>query len=141
MAWAEWEQLKAEAQERGQRNRMQLNGTPGGDGSDDLRTNHVGKQLAVKALRNDIRPATSRAGRYAQESSETAVRELNGWETGSGLNDVQRHWKSQVESLRARLARDQSALELTKREFQNVDRVVEGGIAHIATIFGARGDE
>ncbi|WP_338897813.1 hypothetical protein WBG99_21290 [Streptomyces sp. TG1A-60] len=132
MAWDEWEQLKANALAR-QQDRMQLNSAGGGGSAAaaDLKTNASGKTAAVKALREDIRPGTDKAGVHAEENSAAVVREFAGWDTGSGLKDAHREWELQVANLKNRLETDQTALEQTKRGFEFIDLDVRSGIARL----------
>ncbi|MGY3055909.1 hypothetical protein ACVWZD_000145 [Streptomyces sp. TE3672] len=136
MAWDEWEQLKVDARARRQEG-MSLDSAPaagGGGGSGDaadLKTNQPGKKIAVKALRESIRPGTDKAGRHADESSSSAVREFSGWDTGTGLKDAHAEWELQVRDLKARLAKDQEDLEGAHRDLQYVDYDVRSGVAGI----------
>ncbi|MFD0315454.1 hypothetical protein [Streptomyces flavalbus] len=117
MSWEEWERLKANA----------LAGQP------DMRTDRTGKSAAIKALEDTIQPGADRAGMHAEESSGAAVREFTGWDTGAGLKDAHQEWESQVKSLKDRLAADRAALRANKREFQQVDHGVGGGLTQIDT--------
>ncbi|MFD5140315.1 MULTISPECIES: hypothetical protein [unclassified Streptomyces] len=141
MAWDEWEQLKAEAAARHD-SRMQLNGTGGSADSADLKTNAQGKQGAIKALAEYIRPGLGKAGVHADESSDAAEREFKGWATGAGLEDAHKEWALQVRSLKARLEQDQAALSRTKRDFRYVDHDVQGSVArvHVPAPDPRRGD-
>ncbi|MBQ1089522.1 hypothetical protein [Streptomyces sp. B93] len=115
MSWDEWEQLKAGAATR----------------QPDLRTDPTGKSMAVRALEEDIQPGADRAGNRAEESSNVAVREFTGWDTGAGLKDAHQEWELQVRNLKARLAADKAALRANKREFRQVDHGVGSGLAQI----------
>nr|WP_223184750.1 hypothetical protein [Streptomyces sp. CBMA152] len=112
---------------------MRLDGADGAAGTDDLKTNYAGKQSAAKALREELRPNTDKAGGLTEEPCTAAAREFSAWETGSGLKDAHAEWERQVKNLQARLALDQAALEQTKREFQQTDHGVESEMAQLAT--------
>ncbi|MFF1835329.1 hypothetical protein ACFVXE_14130 [Streptomyces sp. NPDC058231] len=131
MAWDEWEELKAEALARRQ-NHMRLNSAGGGD-APDLKTNAPGRKAAIKALREDIRPGTDKAGAHADESSDSAVREFSGWDTGSGLKAALEEWGLQVKHLKGRLEGDQSALAQTGHDFQYVDFDVRNRMTQVGT--------
>ncbi|MEK8143666.1 hypothetical protein NKH18_21525 [Streptomyces sp. M10(2022)] len=130
MAWDEWEQLKAEAAAR-HAGRMQLNGTDGLAGSADLKTNAQGKQGAIKALAEHIRPGLGKAGVHADEDSDAAEREFKGWATGAGLEDAHKEWALQVKSLKARLEQDQTALSQANRDFRYVNHDVRSSLVRI----------
>ncbi|MFI6055934.1 hypothetical protein ACIBCO_38405 [Streptomyces violascens] len=134
MAWDEWEQLKADALER-QTSHMRLNSAGGGGagGPDDLKISNSLKERAAKALQDEIRPSTDKAGGMAEESSAAAVREFSCWETGSGLKDASDEWELQVNSLKRQLVEDQIALQQTKRDFKNTDHGVKSQLAQITT--------
>ncbi|WP_406103893.1 hypothetical protein OG698_17280 [Streptomyces sp. NBC_01003] len=138
MAWDEWEQLKADAlaQRQQQDPRMQLNSAPsgrrpGGGGDQDLKTDPTGKKAAVKALEEEIRPGTDKAGDGARNASATAAQTFSGWATSEGLADAHKEWELQVANLKGRLDSDQTALTKTQGEFLNVDHGVEGQIAQV----------
>ncbi|MFF2425323.1 hypothetical protein [Streptomyces mirabilis] len=135
MAWDEWEQLKADALARGQEGmRLDSAAAAGGGGtgnSADLKTNKAGKKVAVKSLRDEIRPDTDTAGSHADESSSAIVREFSGWATGSGLKAAHEEWDLQVKSLKGRLGEDQTALEKTHQAFQYLDLGIGGQIVQI----------
>ncbi|GAA1278470.1 hypothetical protein ACFPWS_17070 [Streptomyces aureus] len=139
MAWDEWEQLKADALERRGEplQHMRLNSIPAdggvtaGGAEQTLQTDPTGKQAAVKALQESIRPDTGTAGDHAQEPSGTTVRVFSGWATGDGLADAHKEWQLQVANLKGRLSNDQSALSKTQGEFQYVDTGVRNEIARL----------
>ncbi|MFD8425989.1 hypothetical protein ACFV1R_00065 [Streptomyces coelicoflavus] len=130
MAWDEWEQIKAEVTQR-QGGHMQLNGTKGAAGGPDLKTNSQGKQRAINALAETIRPGLDKAGAHADETTDTAERTFTGWATGSGLKDAHDEWALQVKGLQERLAYDQAALSKTKKDFQFVEHDVESSLSRI----------
>ncbi|MEU8690514.1 hypothetical protein [Streptomyces sp. NPDC048665] len=136
MAWDEWEQLKADALTRRQDGmRLDSADTAGGGGTAGapyLKTNKAGKDYAVKALRNELRPKTEQAGSHADESSAAAVHAFSGWSTGSGLKTAHAEWELQVKNLQGRLVKDQGDLEASHQEFQYVDHGVRSRIALIA---------
>ncbi|MDX5572955.1 hypothetical protein [Streptomyces sp. ID01-9D] len=122
MAWDEWEQIRAEVAAR-QAGNMQLNSA--GDGADaDLKTNKQGKQKAINAIADDIKPGLDRVGVHADDNTNAAEREFKGWATGSGLSDAHEEWARQVKSLKSRLTNDQESLGQAKRDFQFVDHDV-----------------
>ena len=140
MVWDEWEQLKAAAAQRagGGAARTRLDGAGAGVGGVvPLRTNPSGKQVAIKALRDDIRPGTTKAGAHSDESCGTTSRAFSGWETGSGLKDAHEEWALQVGQLKGRLAQDQASLEQTKQTFHGVDTGVRSSLATIDAGTGA----
>ncbi|MFE3329689.1 hypothetical protein [Streptomyces sp. NPDC059176] len=130
MAWDEWEQIKVEVAARHD-NRMELNSTGGAAATADLKTNAQGKQGAMKALEEVLLPGLDRAGAHADETTDAAEREFNGWATGAGLKDAHDEWALQVKCLKARLARDRADLSKTKRDFQYVDHGVKSSLARI----------
>ncbi|TGB17940.1 hypothetical protein [Streptomyces palmae] len=130
--WDEWERLKTEARDR-YREGTRLDGTSGPRGGDgpDLRTNHAGKKVAVRALRERIRPETATAGSRADGNSAAAVAEFSQWDTGTGLEEAHQEWKVQVKNLKERLKKDQEALSQAKQGFQYVDYDVSSRISGI----------
>ncbi|MFJ9666666.1 hypothetical protein ACIRPP_19010 [Streptomyces sp. NPDC101219] len=133
MTWDEWEQIKADVADR-RGSSAQLNG-PGGKGgaAPDLRTNSQGKCGAVKVLIDRILPGLDEVAIHADEDTDAAEREFAGWATGAGLKDAHEEWALQVNSLKARLARDQADLSKTRRDFQYVEHEVESSLRHIST--------
>ncbi|MEU3661013.1 hypothetical protein AB0E77_14855 [Streptomyces sp. NPDC032940] len=130
MAWDEWEQIKAAVAQRQDRH-TQLNSAQGATGRPDLKTNSQGKQKAIKALVEAIRPGLDKTGTHADEDTDAAERTFNGWATGSGLKDAHDEWALQVKGLQERLAHDQAALSKTKKGFQFVEHDVESSLARI----------
>ncbi|MYR42392.1 hypothetical protein [Streptomyces sp. SID5910] len=130
MAWDEWEQIKAAVAAR-QDNHTQLNSAGGTPGGPDLKTNDQGKQKAIKALVEAIRPGLDKAGTHADEDTDAAERTFTGWATGSGLKDAHDEWALQVKGLQQRLAHDQAALSKTKKGFQFVEHGVESALSRI----------
>ena len=138
MAWDEWEQLKSDALLRREAG-MSLDGVPSGAaggasrGAVDLKTNGSGKAAAAKALREQIRPDTAKAGHHTAESSAAMARAFSAWAFGPALGDVQSEWELQVDNLMGRLASEQTSLEQTKQDFQEVDHAVKGRLTGIVT--------
>ncbi|MET9364167.1 hypothetical protein ABZX93_25095 [Streptomyces sp. NPDC006632] len=138
MAWDEWEQLKTDALLRRQ-DRLGLDSTPGAGGK-DLKTDRSGKTAAVKALRDLIQPETDKAGHHSGDCSASMARSFSAWAFGSALGDAQDEWDAQVAGLMGRLAYEQTALEQTKQDFQDVDYAVRDHAARIVVGHGPERD-
>ncbi|WP_149825620.1 hypothetical protein [Streptomyces tailanensis] len=114
---------------------MQLNQLPadgGGSNTADLKTNSLGKTVAIKLLQPDGLPLeTGKAGRHVEESSDAAAQEFTDWETGTGLKEAYNEWELQVKNLKSRLEGDREALAGIKRDFQYLDLGIRSGIAQI----------
>ncbi|WP_267245233.1 hypothetical protein [Streptomyces sp. PR69] len=131
MVWDEWEQIKAEAAAGHDRD-LQGSGAGGTPGTADLKTSAQGKRGAIKALVEVIRPGLDKAGVHADETTDDAEREFQGWATGAGLKDAHDEWALQVSGLKARLAQEQELLGRTKRDFQLFEHGVESSLMRIA---------
>ncbi|MFG2721378.1 hypothetical protein ACGFW5_24230 [Streptomyces sp. NPDC048416] len=138
MAWDEWEQLKSDALLRRQHH-VALHSAAGG-AQKDLKTNHSGKTSAVKALREHIQPETDMAGHHSSDCSASIARTFWAWSFGPALGDAQNEWDSQVAGLMGRLAYEQTALEQTKQDFQDVDYAVGGQAVRIIVGHGPERD-
>ncbi|MEU5163776.1 hypothetical protein AB0G74_29755 [Streptomyces sp. NPDC020875] len=128
MTWDEWNRISGDAAAR-RDGGTRLNSA--GPDAADLKTTGRGKRDAVNALSQRIRPGLDKAGVRADENTDAAEREFKEWQTGSGLKDAHAKWALQVKSLQARLARDQAALGLTRRDFQYIDHGVRSALARI----------
>ncbi|MCC9708306.1 hypothetical protein E4N62_25410 [Streptomyces sp. MNU76] len=129
-----WGQARGAAAAR-QENNMQLNLLPadgGGSNTADLKTNALGKTVAIKLLQPDGLPLEmEKAGRHVEENSGAAAREFTDWETGTGLKDAYSEWKLQIKSLKSRLEGDREALTGIKRDFQYLGLAIQSEIAQI----------
>ncbi|MEV8426249.1 hypothetical protein [Streptomyces niveus] len=79
----------------------------------------------MKAAANDIEtelePDTKRDSGKAKESTNTAARTLDGWETASGLKKVVGTWDQQVRVLMGRLSAEKANLRSASGEFSRID--------------------
>lgn len=98
-----------------------------------LEDQRVGESRGGKALREQIRPDTAKAGHHTAESSAAMARAFSAWAFGPALGDVQSEWELQVDNLMGRLASEQTSLEQTKQDFQEVDHAVKGRLTGIVT--------
>ncbi|URM90219.1 hypothetical protein LUW75_09705 [Streptomyces sp. MRC013] len=86
MAWEEWKRLKAEAATR-KATRIQLNqAASGGGGGDcsgpDLTSSPRVKKAAAKEIQEVLMPGAARDGKYAVESTNTAIKEFGARDGG-----------------------------------------------------------
>lgn len=137
MAWAEWEQLKAEAADNAG-TRMRLNtAEPGGGGSKkgDLAVN----QTDLSGVRDDADKLHNRLwneARVAVPTSETAAGDLakQGFELGGALQHVADRWDVQLKSLKDACGHIANHIDFTKYVHQGDDQYVLNRVSSIATL-------
>lgn len=119
MAWAEWEQLNAEAAGR-RSSGMQLNGLPaegGGVGGKDLvvRDNELGK---LGNMAYDLRERFRVDSDHARQSTFDASIELfnDGLDTGSALTELHDAWNSKTKVLKEACAHISNGLDFTRSQ-------------------------
>ncbi|WP_016907174.1 hypothetical protein [Streptomyces xiaopingdaonensis] len=99
---------------------------PGGAPADALASSPSEKKAAAKAIEKHIHPDTKTAGDYADEKTNTAVKEFDardghGWATSTALRKAHKEWGKQVKSLLHRLGSDHTSLIDTGLMFQRAD--------------------
>ncbi|MFE9824183.1 hypothetical protein ACFYSH_18930 [Streptomyces sp. NPDC005791] len=138
MAWDEWEQLKAEAQERTanmQLNQASSQGESGGGGQGDLAVD----QQDLAAIGDSAFKLFEDLGRYGRDawsSSQTAAKNLTTqeFELGSGLDVVQKKWEKQLQSLVDACAHISNHMEFTKKTHQGDEYYIASRVSSIATL-------
>ncbi|MFE7752935.1 hypothetical protein [Streptomyces sp. NPDC057428] len=137
MAWAEWEQLKAEAAANGD-TQMQLNkAEPGGSGGKkgDLAVN----QTDLSGVRDEASKLNTRLwkeARVAVPTSETAAGNLTsqGFELGGALQHVADRWDKQLKSLMDACGHISAHMDFTKYVHRSDDQYVRSNVSSIAAL-------
>ncbi|MER6104413.1 hypothetical protein ABT115_19320 [Streptomyces sp. NPDC001832] len=137
MAWAEWEQLKADAANKSGA-QMQLNKaapTGGGGGQGDLKVD----QTDLSAVRDEASKLHGRLwkeGRVAVPTSETAASDLTtqGLELGGALQHVADRWDRQLKSLSDACGHISNHMDFTKYVHNSDDQYVRSNISSIASL-------
>ncbi|WP_326695852.1 hypothetical protein OG909_32605 [Streptomyces sp. NBC_01754] len=75
------------------------------------------KNAAANDIETELEPDTKKTSDGAKESTNTAARTLDGWETASGLKKVVGTWDQQVRVLMGRLAAEKASLRNTSSLF------------------------
>lgn len=75
------------------------------------------KNAAANDIETELEPDTKKFSDGAKESTNTAARTLDGWETASGLKKVVGTWDQQVRVLMGRLAAEKASLRNTSSLF------------------------
>ena len=75
------------------------------------------KNAAANDIETELEPDTKKVSDGAKESTNTAARTLDGWETASGLKKVVGTWDQQVRVLMGRLAAEKASLRNTSGLF------------------------
>ncbi|MEU3651240.1 hypothetical protein AB0E67_00065 [Streptomyces sp. NPDC032161] len=124
----EWGLLRGEAATR-QGTRMRLNGTGGassdGPGDKDFASTPAQKKAAANTIETELEPNTKKATDWADETSEAAVKEFDGWDTGAGLKKVMETWDKQVKVLMGRLSVEKGALRGASGLFTGNDELIK----------------
>ncbi|WP_327388053.1 hypothetical protein [Streptomyces sp. NBC_01207] len=95
---------------------MRLNGTgvpagpfaPGGSGT--FGSTPTEKYAAANTIENELEDRTKTATEHADESTNTAVKGFDGWDTAAGLKKLSDTWDKQVKVLMGRLGSEKIAL-------------------------------
>ncbi|MFK4117628.1 hypothetical protein [Streptomyces longwoodensis] len=138
MAWEEWEQLKAEAVQRGSA-RMQLNQYPadqGGDGTQgDLVAGYADLESVGKAAHDLFEDFTAYSG-HARAASVAAAGGLKGegFALGAALEHVAERWSEQTRTLLDACAHISNHLRYTKNQHTADDSFIAGTVSSIATL-------
>ncbi|MDK0522636.1 hypothetical protein [Streptomyces sp. ML-6] len=137
MAWAEWEQLKADAADRGS-TQMQLNKAgPAGSGrkQGDLVVNHTDLS-AVREEASKLHGRLWKEARVAVPISETAASDLTtqGLELGRALQHVADRWDKQLKSLSDACGHISNHMDFTKYVHDGDDQYVRSSVSSIATL-------
>ncbi|MFF4449818.1 hypothetical protein [Streptomyces sp. NPDC001502] len=82
--------------------------SPGGAGS--FGSTPAEKTAAANTIETELQPNTKTATEHADESTNTAVKGFEGWDTAPGLKKVADTWDRQVKVLMGRLGSEKSAL-------------------------------
>ncbi|MBM7441750.1 hypothetical protein [Streptomyces sp. HB132] len=144
MAWAEWEQLKAEAADKaGTQMRLNKAGPGGGGGKKgDLAVN----QTDLSGVRDDAQKLHTRLwkeARVAVPPSETAAGDLTkqGFELGGALQHVAHRWDIQLKSLRDACGHIANHVDFTKYVHESDDQYVRTRVSSIAALDQAFDDD
>ncbi|THA40173.1 hypothetical protein E6W17_07785 [Streptomyces sp. A1547] len=93
---------------------MRLNGAPAGPlapgASGSFASTPAEKKAAANTIETELQPNTKIATEHADESTNTAVKGFEGWDTAPGLKKVADTWDKQVTVLMGRLGSEKSAL-------------------------------
>ncbi|MFF2785572.1 hypothetical protein ACFVT6_02135 [Streptomyces sp. NPDC058049] len=93
---------------------MRLNGAPAGPSapgaSGGFASTPAEKTAAANTIETELQPNTKTATEQADESTNTAVKGFEGWDTAPGLKKVAETWDKQVAVLMGRLGAEKSAL-------------------------------
>ncbi|NJQ03603.1 hypothetical protein [Streptomyces zingiberis] len=116
---------------------LRLNQTPGDPGGSPYNPPFPGglptfgsspeqKRAAANAIEKDIEPDSRKAGDWAEEATESAVKAFEakdgeGWQTSGALKKAHTTWGTQVTTLMNRLKSEKEALRATNTVFQNND--------------------
>ncbi|MFC8415323.1 hypothetical protein [Streptomyces coelicoflavus] len=103
--------------------------TGSGNGKKDLASSPAEKAAAVRAIEEHIQPDTAKAGRWADEGTEGAVKAFgpkdgDGWATSTSLKTAHKTWGEQVKNLMDRLDAEKGALRGADTILQNTDHGV-----------------
>ncbi|MFI6695107.1 hypothetical protein ACIBLA_25810 [Streptomyces sp. NPDC050433] len=79
------------------------------------------KKAAANDIETELEPDTKRVSDGAKESTNTAARTLDGWETASGLKKVVETWDQQVRVLMGRLSAEKVSLRSASGVFFQID--------------------
>ncbi|MGW6079154.1 hypothetical protein ACWF09_24190 [Streptomyces sp. NPDC055186] len=104
-----------------------------GGGRKDLASSPAQKKAAAKAIEENIEPDTRKAGDWADEETNAAVKAFaakdgHGWVTSTALKKAHKTWGEQVQNLMSRLSSEKEALRSTSILFQNTDFSVGQGV-------------
>ncbi|MFE9675891.1 hypothetical protein ACFYO5_17465 [Streptomyces sp. NPDC006259] len=118
--------------------------SPGGpfpDGGKDLASSPAQKQAAARAIEEHIEPDTQKAGDWADDETNAAVKAFgpkdgDGWITSGALKTAHEAWNGQVKNLMSRLASEKAALRGTDTVLRNTDFGVGAGVRGISPIEG-----
>lgn len=110
-------------------------------GQKDLASSPAQKQAAARAIEDHIEPDTRKAGDWADDETNAAVKAFGpkdgeGWVTSAALKTAHKTWGEQVQNLMNRLASDKSALRSTNILLQNTDLTVGIGVRKVSPIDG-----
>ncbi|MFF8034384.1 hypothetical protein [Streptomyces sp. NPDC016626] len=145
MAWAEWEQLKADALQRQQDStQMQLNQLDGGGGSGglgrpsaygDLKVANDGLTKIGKVAFGLYNQLWDKA-RVAVPSSDSAAADLSkqGFALGAGLKHVSNRWEEQLKSLMDACTHISNHMRVTKKLHDNDEGYIQRRMSSIAAL-------
>ncbi|MEV6261659.1 hypothetical protein AB0M42_13010 [Streptomyces sp. NPDC051784] len=144
MAWAEWEQLKADAADRDS-TQMRLNaaGAGGGNGKKaDLAVNQ-GDLSGVRNEASGLKNRLWREARVAVPPSESAGGNLSaqGFELGGALKHVAERWDTQLKSLLDACGHIANHVDFTKFLHSDDDQYVRSRVSSIAALDQAFDDD
>ncbi|MZD10018.1 hypothetical protein GTW43_33795 [Streptomyces sp. SID5785] len=136
MAWDEWEQLKAAAEER-QAGQMRL---------DSAGSSSAGPQGDLTVSHSDLAKIGDEAfqlfqdlgnhGRDAWASSQSAASDLKtqGFEIGGGLDKVQERWEKQLQSVLDACAHISNHMDFTQKAHKGDEYYIAGAVSSIAQL-------
>lgn len=114
---------------------------PASGGQQDFGSSPTQKKAAARAIEENIEPDTRRAGDFADEETNTAVKAFaakdgHGWVTSAALKKAHKTWGEQVQNLMNRLSSEKEALRSTNILFQNTDLGVGIGVRKSSNLDG-----
>ncbi|MET9774873.1 hypothetical protein ABZ023_11515 [Streptomyces sp. NPDC006367] len=120
--------------------------TPGpppllGGGKKDLASSPAQKKAAAKAIEDHLEPDTRKAGDWADEDTNAAVKAFaakdgEGWATSGALKKAHKTWGDQVQNLMTRLSAEKEALRSTNILLTNTDFTVGQGVRQSSSLDG-----
>ncbi|MFD3912459.1 hypothetical protein [Streptomyces sp. NPDC058603] len=91
------------------------------DGGGVFGSSPMEKNAAANDIETELEPDTKRVSGEAKESTNTAVRTFDGWDTAAGLKKVVETWDKQVKVLMGRLSEEKTSLRATSSIFLQND--------------------
>jgi len=110
-------------------------------GQKDLASSPAEKKAAANAIEQHIQPDTSKAGRWTDEDTASAVKAFGakdgeGWLTSSALKKAHKTWGEQVKSLMDRLGSEKEALRSANTVLQSTDLTVGSRVRQTSSLDG-----
>ncbi|WSQ10578.1 hypothetical protein OG604_24025 [Streptomyces sp. NBC_01231] len=112
-----------------------------GGGQKDLASSPAEKKAAANAIEQHIEPDTSKAGRWADEGTESAIKAFaakdgEGWLTSPALKKAHKTWGDQVKTLMDRLGSEKEALRSANTVLQSTDLTVGSRVRQASSLDG-----
>ncbi|MFG2298578.1 hypothetical protein [Streptomyces sp. NPDC048603] len=89
--------------------------------SPDFASTPEEKKAAASTIETELEPNTKKAAELADDTTNTAQKGFEGWDTAAGLKKVADTWDQQVRNLMGRLASEKTALRGTSGLFVRND--------------------
>ena len=110
-------------------------------GQKDLASSPAEKKAAAKAIEDHIEPDTKKAGDWADEENNAAVKAFEakdgrGWLTSEAIKQAHKTWGEQVQNLMHRLTSEKAALRSTNTVLQGTDLGVASGVRTSSSLDG-----